>query len=80
MRLLLTVIAVAFLVAAAIVSASDALAYGESFSCSFGKRGACLGYGDTVCSSSGKCVSDDAVCFDSYTCGWGGVRMQVQIR
>lgn len=29
-------------------------------------------YGDKVCSSTAKCVSDDAVCFDSYTCGYQG--------
>ena len=46
--------------------------YGDSFSCSFGKQGACLDYGDKVCSSSAKCVSSDAKCFDSYTCGYGG--------
>ena len=44
----------------------------QSFSCSFGKTAACLDYGDKVCSSMGKCVSDDAVCFSSFTCGYGG--------
>lgn len=47
-------------------------AVSQSFSCSFGKQAACLDYGDKICSSMGKCVSDDAVCFDSYTCGFGG--------
>ncbi|PHR29466.1 MAG: hypothetical protein COA36_04150 [Desulfotalea sp.] len=51
---------------------SEAHAYGNNFSCSYGKRGACLDYGDKVCSSSSKCVSSDAVCFDSYQCGYGG--------
>jgi hypothetical protein len=46
-------------------------AFSENFSCSFG-RGACLGFGDTVCSSNGKCVNNDAVCFDGYLCGYEG--------
>jgi len=52
--------------------AANALAYGDSFSCSFGKQGACLDYGDKVCSSRSKCVSNDAICFDSYTCDFNG--------
>ena len=44
----------------------------QGFSCSYGDRGACLGYGDTVCSSSGKCVSESAACFDSYQCNYEG--------
>ncbi|WP_417260651.1 hypothetical protein [Celeribacter sp.] len=44
----------------------------QNFSCNWGDRGACLGYGETVCSSSGKCVSSDAVCFDSYQCNYEG--------
>lgn len=51
---------------------SEAYAYGNDFSCAFGKQGACLGYGDKICSSTAKCVSGDAVCFDSYACGFGG--------
>lgn len=50
---------------------SGALAQ-QGFSCSYGNRGACLGYGDTVCSSSGKCVSEDAACFNSYQCSYEG--------
>ena len=57
--------AIAFLILA------PAAVHAENFSCSFG-RGACLDYGDKICSSQGKCVSDDAVCFDSFTCGYGG--------
>ena len=49
-----------------------AQAYETNFSCAIGTRAACLGYGDKVCSSNAKCVSDDAVCFDAYTCGFGG--------
>ena len=44
----------------------------QSFSCSFGTTAACLDYGDKICSSMGKCVSNDAVCFSSFTCGYGG--------
>ena len=44
----------------------------QNFSCSWGKQGACLDYGDTVCSSSGKCVSADAACFSSYQCNYEG--------
>jgi hypothetical protein len=51
---------------------SEALAYGNDFSCSYGKRGACLDYGDKVCSVTAKCVNNDAVCFNSNTCGYGG--------
>lgn len=49
-----------------------AQAYETNFSCAIGKRAACLDYGDKVCSSFAKCVADDAVCFDAYTCGFGG--------
>lgn len=44
----------------------------QGFSCSYGDRGACLSYGETVCSSSGKCVSADAACFESYQCNYEG--------
>ena len=44
----------------------------ETFSCSYGKQASCLDYGDKVCSSYSKCVSQDAKCFDSYTCGYDG--------
>ncbi len=44
----------------------------QNFSCPFGKQGACLDYGDKVCSSLGKCVDQNAVCFDSYTCDFKG--------
>ena len=45
----------------------------QGFTCSYGDRGACLGYGDTVCSSSGKCVNESAACFDSYQCNYEGL-------
>lgn len=44
----------------------------QSFSCGIGDRGACLGYGDTVCSSAGKCVSSSSACFDSFQCNYEG--------
>lgn len=47
-------------------------AFGQNFSCSFGSTGVCLDYGEKVCSSFGKCVDRSAVCFDEYTCGFGG--------
>jgi hypothetical protein len=50
---------------------SGALAQ-QGFTCSWGDRGACLRYGDTVCSSGGKCVSEDAACFNSYQCNYEG--------
>jgi hypothetical protein len=53
-----------------VLSASNAGA--QSFSCPIGKNAACLDYGDKVCSSRGKCVTSDAVCFDSYTCNFKG--------
>jgi len=42
-----------------------------NFSCGLGGQGACLDYGDTICSSRGKCVSDDAICYNKNTCGFG---------
>lgn len=44
----------------------------SNFSCPFGKQGACVDYGDKVCSSRAKCVGNDAICFEPYTCGFGG--------
>src|SRR3990167_4430785 len=59
--------------AAATVLASTVVgqALAENFSCSFG-RGACLDYGDIVCTSFAKCVDRNAICFDSYTCDFKG--------
>jgi hypothetical protein len=37
----------------------------QSFSCSFGKRAACLGYDDKV-------VDQSAVCFSGHACGYKG--------
>lgn len=47
-------------------------AYGSSFSCPYGKRAACLGYGEGTCPSNAKCVKNNAICFESNTCGYGG--------
>ena len=44
----------------------------QGFSCSYGDRGACLGYGETVCSSGGMCVDQNAACFNSYQCNYEG--------
>lgn len=49
--------------------ATDAYAIDESFTCPLESNAVCLNDGDLVCSSLAKCVSDDAVCFDSGTCG-----------
>lgn len=45
-----------------------AFSFGQSFSCPYGKEGACLDFGAQVCSSQGKCVSQDATCFAANTC------------
>ena len=47
-------------------------AHGQNFSCRIGTQPACLEYSDKVCSSSGKCVDNNAACFDSYQCGYEG--------
>lgn len=44
----------------------------QSFSCPFGKNAACLDYSDKICSTFGKCVDDNAVCFSNYTCDFKG--------
>lgn len=44
----------------------------QSFSCNIGGRPACLDFGDTVCSSSGKCVNQSAQCFDRFQCDLEG--------
>ena len=47
-------------------------AHAQSFSCRIGTEPACLSYGDTVCSSLGKCVDRDASCFEKYQCNYEG--------
>lgn len=44
----------------------------QGFTCSYGDRGACLGYGETICSSNGMCVDQNAACFDRYQCNYEG--------
>jgi len=44
----------------------------QNFSCSYGDRGACLGFGETVCSSRGICVDENSACFDRYQCDFQG--------
>jgi len=51
---------------------STMAAWPQNFSCRIGTSPACLDYGDKVCSSRGKCVTSDAVCFDNYTCNYKG--------
>lgn len=57
---------------ATIVLVANFAAFGNDFSCPFGKQGACLDYNDKVCSSFAKCVDNNAVCFDSNTCNYKG--------
>jgi predicted secreted Zn-dependent protease len=45
---------------------------GQSFTCRIGQTAACLDWGNKVCSSNGKCVSNSASCFDSYQCDYQG--------
>ena len=60
------------LVVAAILFGLSSPAAGQTFSCRIGQDAACLDWGETVCSSSGQCVSDIAVCLESYHCDdWG---------
>lgn len=54
-------------------------AYGNNFSCPFGTQGSCLNHGDKVCSSFSKCVDNNAICFDNYTCGYGGFVCKSQL-
>ena len=60
------------MIAAGILCLYGQIASAQNFSCSYGKRAACLDYGDTVCSSSGMCVDRNASCFDSYQCNYEG--------
>lgn len=57
-------------ITSALVVAIDA--HAQSFSCRFGTQPACLDSGDTVCSWLGKCVDEDAVCFEPYQCDYEG--------
>lgn len=44
----------------------------QSFSCSMGRQAACLDYGDVVCNSLAKCVRQNSICFDAFTCDSDG--------
>ena len=59
-----------FAVLALVFCANGAQA--QNFSCRIGTSAACLGYGDTICSSSGQCVDQNAACFDRYQCDYEG--------
>ena len=61
---------VSALVASTLVGATGVEA--QSFSCPIGREPACLDYGAVVCRSLAKCVSNDAICFNSYTCDFKG--------
>lgn len=58
-------------VSAAVFALIAAGANAQSFSCTFG-RATCLDYGDKVCSQFGKCVDDNAICFEQFTCNYAG--------
>jgi hypothetical protein len=49
-----------------------AAATAQGFTCNIGGRPACLDYGDTVCSSMGKCVSQNSSCFRTNQCDYEG--------
>lgn len=53
-----------------VVGAASARA--QSFSCPYGEQPSCLDYGDKVCSSFGKCVDQNAACFDTGQCDYEG--------
>lgn len=61
----------AIVLAAAALIPSAAISQ-QGFSCSYGDRGACLGFGETVCSSSGMCVDENSACFNKYQCDYEG--------
>tara|TARA_B100000378_G_C17925750_1_gene371414 strand:+ start:297 stop:692 length:396 start_codon:yes stop_codon:yes gene_type:complete len=50
----------------------NSFAFGNNFSCPYGKQGACLDYSDKVCSAFSKCVDQNATCFNQSACGYGG--------
>ncbi|WVT72589.1 hypothetical protein QM996_13860 [Sinorhizobium chiapasense] len=54
------------------VAICSSIVSAQSFSCPIGKNAACLDYGDKVCSTFGKCVDGNAVCFNNYTCDFKG--------
>lgn len=62
-----------FLTIVLVVTVTGTSSYAQNrFSCSVFERGACLGSSETVCSTYGKCVDEDATCFSSYTCNYEG--------
>jgi len=58
------------LVALSMTLAAQASA--QNFSCHIGTRPACLDFGDTICSSMGRCVNANTVCFDNFQCNFEG--------
>lgn len=61
-----------YITAFLLLISSNLHAYGNDFSCPYGKQGACLDYNDKVCSSYSMCVSQNATCFDANTCNYKG--------
>src|SRR5262245_13103089 len=55
-----------------LVSSSLSTDAQQSLSCSYGSEPACLDHGAVVCKSTAKCVGNDAVCFDAFTCDYKG--------
>ena len=55
---------------AVIVFLASSVGWSGDFSCPLGTDGACLDWGDKVCSSFSKCVDKNASCFSEYTCGF----------
>jgi hypothetical protein len=41
------------------------------FSCPDGAKPACLDNGDKVCPAAGRCVDNEAICFDQFPCDAG---------
>lgn len=69
----------AILILLVIVLMSKVHAYGNNFSCPYGTEGACINYGDKICSSLSKCVDSNATCFDANTCGYKGFVCKSQL-
>ena len=53
------------------VLAAPSISRAESFTCLNDTSAACLSRGESICTSQGRCVTSDAVCFESNTCAGG---------
>jgi hypothetical protein len=56
----------------ALLADSVSMASAQGFTCRAGTSPSCLSYGETICSSRGQCVDQDAVCFDQFQCNYEG--------